>query len=53
VAGAQAKGMTAVRYRGSNDDPGGPDDPEGDHVIDDHAELAATLGLDAPRPPWS
>jgi hypothetical protein len=45
--------MTAVRYRGSNDDPGGPDDPEGDHVIDDHAELAATLGLDAPRPPWS
>ena len=45
VAGAQAMGMTAVRYRGSNDDPGDDGDPEGDHVIDDHADLAAVLGL--------
>ena len=39
--------MTAVRYRGANDD-GAPDDelPEGDHVIADHAELLAVLGLD-------
>jgi putative hydrolase of the HAD superfamily len=45
VAGAQAMGMTAVRYRGSNDDPGEPGDPEGDHVIDDHADLVHVLGL--------
>lgn len=45
VAGAQAMGMTAVRYAGSNDDAGGPDDPEADHVITDHAELPAVLGL--------
>jgi putative hydrolase of the HAD superfamily len=44
VAGAQAIGMTAVRYRGSNDDAGEPGDPEGDHVIDDHAELLSVLG---------
>jgi hypothetical protein len=37
--------MTAVRYRGSNDDPGEPGEPEGDHVIDDHAELVAVLGV--------
>lgn len=43
VAGAQAVGMTAVRYRGSNDDPGQPGDPEADHVIDDHAELLGVL----------
>jgi putative hydrolase of the HAD superfamily len=45
VAGAQAMGMTAVRYRGSNDDPGQDGDPEGDHVISDHADLLAVLGI--------
>jgi FMN phosphatase YigB (HAD superfamily) len=45
VAGALAMGMTAVRYRGRNDDQGGPDDPEAHHVIDDHAELTAILGF--------
>jgi FMN phosphatase YigB (HAD superfamily) len=43
IAGAQAMGKTAVRYRGSNDDPGDAGDPEGDVVIDDHADLVATL----------
>jgi FMN phosphatase YigB (HAD superfamily) len=52
IAGAQAMGMTAVRYRGSNDDPGEPGDPEGDLVLDDHADLAITLGLEVGRPPW-
>jgi putative hydrolase of the HAD superfamily len=55
VAGARAMGMTAVRYRGANDDldrpppePGvdAPPLPEGDHVIADHIELLAVLGLD-------
>ena len=46
IAGAQAMGMTAVRYRGINDDPVAPDLPEGDHVIGDHIELFAALGLD-------
>jgi FMN phosphatase YigB (HAD superfamily) len=45
IAGARAMGMTAVRYRGSNDDPGAPGDPEADLVVDDHADLAATLGV--------
>lgn len=45
IAGAQAMGMTAVRYRGSNDDPGEPGDPEGDLVLDDHADLATLLAL--------
>lgn len=45
VAGAQAMGMTAVRYRGSNNDPGEPGDPEADLVIDDHADLVGALGL--------
>jgi FMN phosphatase YigB (HAD superfamily) len=51
VGGAQAMGMTAVRYRGAFDDPAAPDPnttrplPEGDVVIDDHAELAEALGL--------
>ncbi len=50
IAGARAMGMTAVRYRGANDDPAqaGPDGeplPEGHHVIDDHTELIAALGL--------
>jgi putative hydrolase of the HAD superfamily len=43
IAGAQAMGITAVRYRGSNDDAGEPGDPEGDLVLDDHADLPATL----------
>ena len=55
VAGARAMGMTAVRYRGANDDHGRPPSdsapvgielPEGDHVISDHLELLAGLGLD-------
>ena len=37
--------MTAVRYRGSNDDPGDPGDPEGDLVLDDHADLVTLLDL--------
>lgn len=43
VAGARGMGMTAVRYRGANDDdtPG----PEGDHVLDDHAALMDALAL--------
>jgi putative hydrolase of the HAD superfamily len=50
VAGARAMGMTAVRYRGANDDPdepgpGGEALPEGHHVLDDHADLVAALGL--------
>jgi putative hydrolase of the HAD superfamily len=45
IAGAKAMGMTAVRYRGSNDDPGEPGDPEGDFVVDDHADLATLLGV--------
>jgi FMN phosphatase YigB (HAD superfamily) len=45
IAGAQAMGITAVRYRGSNDDHGEPGDPEGDLVLDDHAALAGLLGI--------
>jgi FMN phosphatase YigB (HAD superfamily) len=51
VAGAQAMGMVAVRYRGVNDnvdlppvDDGHPR-PEGDIVLDDHADLPTALGL--------
>ena len=41
VAGALGMGMVAVRYCGISDDtePG----PEGDVVVDDHADLAALL----------
>jgi FMN phosphatase YigB (HAD superfamily) len=52
VAGAKAMGMVAVRYRGVNDNADLPpvDDghprPEGDIVLDDHADLLAALGLD-------
>jgi FMN phosphatase YigB (HAD superfamily) len=46
IAGSQAIGMTAVRYRGINDDPPRPELPEGDHIIADHTELFAALGLD-------
>lgn len=45
IAGARGMGMTAVRYRGRKDDPDFPGAPEGDHVIDDHTALLATLGL--------
>ena len=43
VAGARAMGMTAVRYRGANDDVS--DGPEGDHVLDHHAALPVALAL--------
>ena len=43
VAGARGMGMTAVRYRGANDDDG--PGPEGDHVLDDHAALMEALAL--------
>jgi putative hydrolase of the HAD superfamily len=39
IAGAQALGMTAVRYRGVADDVDDPDGIEGDHVIDELHEL--------------
>ena len=49
IAGARAMGMTAVRYRGANDDAEIEDQDgtvvEGHHVIDDHAHLLAVLGL--------
>ena len=41
VAGAQAMGMTAVRYRGAYDDVS--DGPEGDHVVDHHDQVPAAL----------
>jgi putative hydrolase of the HAD superfamily len=44
VAGAQALGMTAIRYTGFRDaaaDTG----PEADHVTDDHRSIPALLGL--------
>jgi HAD superfamily hydrolase (TIGR01549 family) len=48
VAGANRAGWTSVRYAGLFDDDGGEHpDPDGvaDHVIADHAELPAVLGL--------
>jgi FMN phosphatase YigB (HAD superfamily) len=44
VAGAQALGMIAIRYRHFHD---APEDsgPEGDHVVDDHAQVPAVLGV--------
>lgn len=44
VAGAQALGITAVRYTGVVDDDTLPE-PEADIVISDHADLPAALGL--------
>jgi putative hydrolase of the HAD superfamily len=44
VAGALAMGMTAVRYTGVSDDDSQPE-PEAHHVIADHADLPAALGL--------
>jgi putative hydrolase of the HAD superfamily len=43
IAGAQALGMTAIRYTGVFDDP--TDGPEGDHVVADHGALPALLGV--------
>jgi FMN phosphatase YigB (HAD superfamily) len=60
VAGARASGMVSVRYTGTNDDgipPDGDqaaatatelvpeDELEADHIVADHAELPALLGL--------
>jgi putative hydrolase of the HAD superfamily len=44
VAGAQAMGMTAVRYTHFLDAPA-DEWPEADHVLDDHAKLASALGI--------
>jgi putative hydrolase of the HAD superfamily len=44
IAGAIAMGMTAVRYTGIYDDDSQPE-PEGHHVVADHADLPAALGL--------
>jgi FMN phosphatase YigB (HAD superfamily) len=44
VAGAQAIGMTAVRYTYFVDAPADTG-PEAHHVLDDHAELAAALDI--------
>lgn len=44
IAGAKAMGMLALRYRGvTDDDP--EHGPEGDVVVDDHAEVLGVLGL--------
>ncbi len=43
IAGAQAMGITAVRYTGVFDDLS--DGPPGDHVVADHSELPQILGL--------
>ncbi len=49
IAGAQALGIIAVRYSGVFDDPGssadGTDQVQADHVLADHAELPAALGV--------
>lgn len=44
VAGALAMGMTALRYTGVFDDAA-TDHPEAHHVVADHAELPALLGV--------
>jgi putative hydrolase of the HAD superfamily len=44
VAGALAMGMTAVRYTGVFDDDSQPE-PEAHHVVADHADLPAVLGV--------
>jgi putative hydrolase of the HAD superfamily len=44
VAGARALGMVSVRYAGWSDDP--PENgPEAHHVLTDHRDLCAALGL--------
>jgi putative hydrolase of the HAD superfamily len=47
VAGALALGMTAVRFAGFVDRPGGadPEHPEAPFVVRDHREIPAVLGL--------
>lgn len=48
IAGAMAMGITAIRYKGVADDPepiDGSDVVEAPHVIADHADLPAVLGL--------
>jgi putative hydrolase of the HAD superfamily len=48
VAGANAVGWTSVRYTGIFDDDGVRDEVahvEADHVVHDHADLAAALGI--------
>ena len=47
VAGAQAIGMRAARFRGEHDD--GSAGPEGDWVLDRHGDLLAHLGIPAER----
>ena len=44
VAGAKAMGMTALRYTGVFDDDA-TEHPEAHHVVADHAELPALLGV--------
>lgn len=44
IAGARAMGMLAIRYTGISDDDTQPE-PEGHHVIADHAELPPLLGV--------
>lgn len=44
IAGARAMGMTAVRYTGVFDDDSQPE-PEGHHVVADHADLLDVLGI--------
>lgn len=47
IAGANEFGMTSVQYTGARKDPAN-DDPKSaqpDHVIDDHLDLLAVLGL--------
>jgi putative hydrolase of the HAD superfamily len=44
IAGALAMGMTAVRYTGVFDDDSQPE-PEGHHVVADHRDLPAALGM--------
>lgn len=49
IAGANALGITSVRYTGVYDDPGSADDGthevEARHVLGDHADLPRALGL--------
>jgi putative hydrolase of the HAD superfamily len=44
IAGALGMGMTAVRYTGVFDDDSQPE-PEGHHVVADHADLPGVLGV--------
>lgn len=50
IAGANAVGLTSVRYHGVHDDPGSPEegtsDVEGAIVLGDHADLPSALGID-------